>query len=136
MNASLRANPSSLQPTIHRDGEGGGCSTLFHPTQPRHWESFMPQDVLEKAPVKRVIGLSKVHLPHKTGGANSMACCYNVLRQHDIVHHLTAQNKGRIERLINDGSTSHSQLANTFAKIRCKELDSEIGRKSLICSAP
>ena len=136
LDASLRVNPSPLRPTVHQDGEGGGRNTLFHPTHTRLLKSFTSEDVPEKASVKRVIGLSKVHLPHKTGGANSTSCCYNLLCHHYTIRHLMTRNKGRLEGLINDGSIPQSRLANIFAKIRCKELDSEIGRKSTICSAP
>ena len=91
-------NPSSLRPTIHQEGEGGGHNALLRLAHPRLWKSPSPEDVSEKTPVNRVIGLSKIHLPHKSGGAISTPSCYNLLRQHNTIRHLPARNKGRLER--------------------------------------
>ena len=95
---SFGVNPSPLRPTIHQDGESGGRNALFHPTHPCLWEAPTSEDIPEKTPVNRVIGLSKIHLPHENGGAISMPCYYDLFCQHDTVYHLPARDKGRLER--------------------------------------
>ena len=96
--ALLWVNPSPLRPFVHQDGERGGRNALFHPMHPCFPETPTPEDIPEKTPVNRVIGLSEIHLPRKIGGAVSMPCYYDLFCQHDIVCHLPAQNKGKLER--------------------------------------
>ena len=80
----------------YQKGEGGGRNILFQLTHPRLGESLTSEDIPEKTPVNRVIGLSEVHLSHKIGGVISTTCCYDLFRQHDTVFYLLAHNKGRL----------------------------------------
>ena len=97
LDASLRVNPSPLRLIVHQDREGGGRNALIHLTHPRLRESPTQEDVPKEVLGKRVIGLRKVYLPRKTGGANSTLCCYNLLRQHEFVCHLLTRNRGILE---------------------------------------